>query len=84
MKRTLLSRIPEDVPQEFERLLQGATVYDSSCSPEARVYFIEKDGGYYLKKIIACGSAAGDSYGIKLHILLRIRKWHCILASLPV
>jgi kanamycin kinase len=28
-------------------------VYDSSCSPEARVYFIDKDGGYYLK---TCGA----------------------------
>ena len=49
MKRTLLSRIPEDIPQEFERLLQGANVYDSSCSPEARVYFVDRDDGYYLK-----------------------------------
>jgi kanamycin kinase len=24
-------------------------VYDSSCSPEARVYYIERDGGYFLK-----------------------------------
>lgn len=37
------------IPACFHPLLQDATVYDSSCSPEARVYFIDKDGGYYLK-----------------------------------
>ncbi len=29
--------------------LSGASIYDSSCSPEARVYFIDKGNGYYLK-----------------------------------
>ncbi len=28
----------------------GMPVYDSSCSPEARVWFIDRDGGYYLKR----------------------------------
>ena len=42
---------PEAVlpPHLFEKF-KGAKVYDSSCSPEARVYFIDKDGGYFLKK----------------------------------
>ena len=35
---------------EIERLTAGAKIYDSSCSPEAKVYFIDKDGGYYLKQ----------------------------------
>ncbi len=39
---------------EVSGLARGARIYDSSCSPEARVYFIERDGGYYLKR-----SAAG-------------------------
>ena len=30
-------------------LCEGASIYDSSCSPEARVYFLDRDGGYYLK-----------------------------------
>ena len=30
-------------------LTDGADVYDSSSSPEARVYYIDRDGGYYLK-----------------------------------
>ena len=37
-------------PSVFEVLLQNAAIYDSSCSPEARVYFIDRDDGYYLKK----------------------------------
>lgn len=49
MKKTSLSALPFDVPRELERFVSGAQVYDSSCSPEARVYFLDKDGGYYLK-----------------------------------
>lgn len=49
MKKTLLYQIPNDVPQEILCFLSGASIYDSSCSPEARVYFIDKGNGYYLK-----------------------------------
>ncbi len=50
MKRTKLERLPEDVPAEFQQFAAGAAIYDSSCSPEARVWLIDRDGGYYLKK----------------------------------
>lgn len=50
MKRTRIDKIPFELPHELEKLTTGATVYDSSCSPEARVYFIDKDDGYYLKR----------------------------------
>ena len=46
-------RIETDIaafPSAFTEILQNATLYDSSCSPEARVYFIDRDDGYYLKK----------------------------------
>ncbi len=36
-------------PAELRPLLSGAKLYDSSCSPEARVIFIDKDGGCFLK-----------------------------------
>ena len=36
-------------PDELRPLLSGANIYDSSCSPEAKVIFIDKDGGYFLK-----------------------------------
>ncbi len=49
MKRTPITPRLADYPREFHRLLDGASVFDSSCSPEARVVFIDRDGGYYLK-----------------------------------
>lgn len=36
-------------PNEFHRLLVDASVFDSSCSSEAKVYFIDKEKGYFLK-----------------------------------
>lgn len=49
MKKTLLNRIPHEVPQDIQHLIAGAKIYDSSCSPEAKVYFIDKESGCYLK-----------------------------------
>ena len=53
MKKTRLLTIPEDIPERLLPLLSGAPVWDSSCSPEARVLFIERDGGLYLKSAAA-------------------------------
>ncbi|MDR1706244.1 MAG: aminoglycoside 3'-phosphotransferase [Clostridiales bacterium] len=39
----------DEYPAELRPLLTGAKLYDSSCSPEARVIFIDKDAGYFLK-----------------------------------
>lgn len=50
MKRTLTDLEKELLPQSLRRFLEGAAVYDSSCSPNARVYFLDKDDGYFLKK----------------------------------
>ena len=50
MKRTLITPKLSDFPSELCGLISSARVYDSSCSPEARVWFIDKDGGYYLKR----------------------------------
>ena len=36
-------------PPAVQALLSGAPVYDSSCSDAARVWFLDRDGGYYLK-----------------------------------
>ena len=38
-----------DYPAEFHSVLTNAKIYDSSCSPEAKVIFIDKDDGYFLK-----------------------------------
>lgn len=48
MKRTLIQPELSQFPAEFHALLT-APVFDSSCSPEARVYFIDCDGGLFLK-----------------------------------
>ena len=39
-----------DIPAEFHSYLEGATVFDSSCSKAAQVWFLDKGPGYYLKK----------------------------------
>ena len=49
MKRTQIEKIIESLPREIEQFIGSARIFDSSCSPEARVYFVERDGGYYLK-----------------------------------
>lgn len=50
MKKTRLNEIPEEMPQELRQFISTAAVYDSSSSPEAKVYFIDREGGYYLKR----------------------------------
>jgi len=49
MKRTPIKPLLSDYPQAFRQYLEGAAVFDSSCSREARVIYIDKDKGYYLK-----------------------------------
>lgn len=49
----LRTRIDIDLthfPECFHPFLKHCPVYDSSCSPEANVWFLEKDGGLYLKR----------------------------------
>lgn len=48
-EKTLLYQIPNKMPQDILHFVSGANIYDSSCSPEAKVYFIDKGNGYYLK-----------------------------------
>ena len=50
MKRTLIDKLPDGLPSRIAAMLSGARIYDSSCSPEARVYFIDKGEGLYLKR----------------------------------
>jgi len=52
MKRTPIPALPEDLPEHFRPVLDGGAIYDSSCSQAARVYFIDRDGGYYLKAAV--------------------------------
>ena len=50
MKRTLIKEIPDEIPSRILSIIKDAEIYDSSCSPEARVYFIDKGEGFYLKR----------------------------------
>jgi len=49
MKLAAVPIDPEAYPAEFRPLFTNARIYDSSCSSEARVLFIDKDGGFFLK-----------------------------------
>ena len=44
MKRTLITPELYSIPEVFHPLLAGKAVYDSSCSTEARVYYIPWEG----------------------------------------
>ena len=48
MKKTLIAPKLSEFPSEFHSLLTG-NVFDSSCSPEARVYYLA-DKHLFLKK----------------------------------
>ena len=50
MKKTLLNKIPDGIPLEIRRFAAAADLYDSSSSPGASVYFIDKGNGYYVKR----------------------------------
>ena len=50
MTKTRLDALPPDCPTELAELFGGAPVYDSSCSDRARVYFIDRDDGFFLKR----------------------------------
>lgn len=50
MERKLVTPSPHSFPPSLQPLLEGAALYDSSCSPQARVWFVDRDGGYYLKR----------------------------------
>lgn len=49
MKRTPTTPDLSQFPEEFRYLLENRPVFDSSCSKEAKVWFIDEDGGLFLK-----------------------------------
>lgn len=49
MKRTPISPFLSNFPSEFQPFLTSCPVYDSSCSKTAKVWFLDTDGGLYLK-----------------------------------
>lgn len=60
MKRTKISIEPDTFPESLRPLLKGGNVYDSSCSREARVWYLDTECGFYLKSA-AKGSLAKEA-----------------------
>lgn len=50
MKRKRIQVNTSDYPKKILNLMKDSQVYDSSCSKEAQVLYIDKDGGYFVKK----------------------------------
>ena len=69
MKRILLDKLDIILPPDVQRLCEGAEVYDSSCSTEARVYFIDRDGGFFLKTA-AYGVLQDGKHALKNEVLI--------------
>ena len=59
MKKVLINPDLCEFPLELRSLLMNTKIYDSSCSEMAKVFFIDKDKGYYLKKA-AVGSLKNE------------------------
>ncbi len=49
VKREKIDFDMEALPEDVRRLIRDGDIYDSSCSPEARVCYIDRDGGLFLK-----------------------------------
>lgn len=49
MNRIPITPNPDDFPAPFRELLVSSPVFDSSCSDTARVFFVDRDGGLFLK-----------------------------------
>lgn len=65
MKRTPIASDLSGYPVRFHSLLKGAVLYDSSCSAEARVTFVDREDGLFLKsgpKGSLAGEAAMDRF----------------------
>jgi len=59
MKKVLIHPELREFPLDFHDILMNSKIYDSSCSETAKVFFIDKDKGYYLKKA-AVGSLKNE------------------------
>ena len=57
MNRTRTEMDPGLFPDEIRPYLLNADVYDSSCSEEARVWYIDREGGLFLKRYASVSKA---------------------------
>ncbi len=61
MKKTRLDALPTGIPASVARLFAGAEIYDSSCSPTARVYYVSRGGEGFFIKTAAAESLAREA-----------------------
>ena len=64
-------------PAEIIPFLAGADIYDSSCSEEARVYFSDKDQGYFLKEAVAGFLKPGLGVEFCVSDIRQSQEWRC-------
>lgn len=53
MKRTLSDISPDIFPHSLRAFTTGCRIYDSSCSPAAQVWLLDREDGVYLKAAAA-------------------------------
>ncbi|KAB8286587.1 aminoglycoside phosphotransferase APH(3') [Bifidobacterium ramosum] len=53
MRRTELASFSTTFPDAIRPFIDGGRIFDSSSSPEARVYYSTKDDGYFIKTAAA-------------------------------
>ena len=63
MKKIPVLQIPQ-LPETLHTYIRNAKLYDSSCSETARVWFADKDSGYYIKRA-ASGSLREEAEMIR-------------------
>ena len=49
MKRTLIKPDISAFPEKIIPYIENADIYDSSCSPMAKVFFVNKEQGFFVK-----------------------------------
>ena len=84
MNRSKIVIDPALFPDEIRHFVANADIYDSSCSEAARVYYIDAQGGLFLKRC-AAGSLEREaamtghfhSLGLSAEVLAYIRKDGC-------
>ncbi len=79
MKRTPITPNLSHFPEVFHSFLEKYPVYDSSCSQDARVYFLDGEGGMYLKSAPK-GSLKAEAdmtrYFYNMGLSAEVLDWH--------
>ncbi len=75
MKRTKINLDLQTFPSEISAFLTETEVYDSSCSNLSKVYYIDKEQGYFLK-VAAAGFLKSEN--------LMHRYFHSLGQTTPV